>query len=65
MDFLHIDFLLLLDSNDHIINLMYISNKCYSPIPSLTSHLEHDCLPPCIDTEKIYETINKRSKHGT
>ena len=42
---------------DHIINLMYISNKCYSPIPSLTSHLEHDCLPPCIDTEKIYETI--------
>ena len=38
---------------DHIINLVYISTKCYSPIPSLTSHLECECLSPCIDTEKI------------
>ena len=40
---------------DHIINLLYISTKCYSPIPSLTSHLEQECLSPCIDTEKILE----------
>ena len=38
---------------DHIINLLYISTKCYSPIPSLTSHLEYECLSPCIDTEGI------------
>ena len=42
---------------EHIYNVMYIFDECYSPIPSLTSHLEHDCLPPCIDTKKIYDNI--------
>ena len=40
---------------DHIINLLYAYNKCYSPIPSLTSHIEKDCLPPCIDSEKKFK----------
>ena len=40
---------------DHIINLLYVYNKCYSPIPSLTSHIEKDCLSPCIDNKKIFE----------
>ena len=39
---------------DHIINLIYISTKCFSPIPSLTSHIETDCLPPCVNTKKIF-----------
>jgi len=39
---------------DHIINLIYVSTKCFSPIPSLTSHIEKDCLPPCVDTKKLF-----------
>ena len=44
---------------EHIHNIMYIFDECYSPIPSLASHLEHNCLPPCIDTEKEYNKIKK------
>ena len=40
---------------DHIINLLYVYNKCYSPIPSLTSHIEEGCLSPCLDSEKIFK----------
>ena len=40
---------------DHIINLLYVYNKCYSPIPSLTSHIEQGCLSPCLDSEKIFK----------
>ena len=39
---------------DHIINLIYVFTKCFSPIPSLTSHIDQDCLPPCIDTKKLF-----------
>ena len=42
---------------EHLYNIMYIFDECYSPIPSLTSHLENNCLPHCIDTKKIYGTI--------
>lgn len=40
---------------DHIINLMYVSDKCYSPVPSLATHVEEDCLSPCIDNNKIFQ----------
>ncbi len=38
----------------HICNLLYVFDKCFSPIPSLTSHLEVNCLPPCVDTHKEF-----------
>ena len=40
---------------EHWQNLLYVFDKCFSPIPSLTSHIEKDCLPPCIDSKKIFE----------
>ena len=42
---------------DHIVNLIYVSTKCFSPIPSLTSHIESDCLSPCVDTKIIFDTL--------
>jgi len=36
-------------------NLLYVFNKCFSPIPSLTSHITNGCLPYVIDTKKIYD----------
>jgi len=39
---------------DHYQNLLYVFDKCFSPIPSLTTHIETDCLPYCIDNENIY-----------
>ena len=44
----------------HMYNIMYIFDKCYSPIPSLCSHLENNCLPCCIDTEKIYNKVRSQ-----
>lgn len=46
--------------DEHGINLLYIFNKCFSPIPSLTSHLTNGCLPYIVDTRKVYdENYNK------
>lgn len=44
---------------EHMHNIMYVFDECYSPIPSLASHLERKCLPPCIDTKKEYNKIKK------
>ena len=40
--------------DEHGINLLYIFNKCFSPIPSLSSHLTNGCLPYIVDTQKAY-----------
>jgi hypothetical protein len=46
--------------DEHGQNLLYIFNKCFSPIPSLTSHLTNGCLPYIVDTKKVYnENYNK------
>ena len=45
---------------EHMYNIMYIFDECYSPIPSLCSHLEYNCLPHCIDTEKEYNKIKTK-----
>ena len=42
---------------EHGINLLYILNQCYSPIPSLTSHITTGCLPYTIDS------INHMTNH--
>ena len=47
---------------EHMYNIMYIFDECYSPVPSLCSHLENNCLPHCIDTEKIYKKIKRQIK---
>jgi len=39
----------------HGINLLYTFNKCFSPIPSLTSHLTNGCIPYITDTKKSYD----------
>lgn len=41
--------------DEHGINLLYVFNKCFSPIPSLTSHITNGCLPYVIDTKKTYD----------
>lgn len=38
----------------HAINLLYVFFECYSPIPSLSSHISIDCLPYNINTEQEY-----------
>lgn len=40
--------------DEHGINLLYVFNKCFSPIPSLTSHITNEGIPPVVDTEKTY-----------
>lgn len=46
--------------DEHGINLLYVFNKCFSPIPSLTSHITNGCLPYVVDTSKVYgENYNK------
>ena len=49
---------------DHIINLIYVFTKCFSPIPSLTSHIEPDCLPPCVNTENLFRNVYKKYREG-
>lgn len=49
---------------DHIINLIYVSTKCFSPIPSLTSHINEKCLPPCVNTKKLFRKIYKQYREG-
>ena len=49
---------------DHIINLIYVFTKCFSPIPSLTSHIESDCLPPCVNTENLFRKVYKEYREG-
>lgn len=49
---------------EHIINLIYVSTKCFSPIPSLISHIEIHCLSPCIDTEKIFYSLFEQYKNA-
>ena len=45
---------------EHGINLLYVFNKCFSPMPSLTSHITNKCLPYIVDTKKVYgENYNK------
>lgn len=41
--------------DEHGINLLYIFNKCFSPIPSLTSHITNGCIPYITDTKKVYD----------
>lgn len=41
--------------DEHGINLLYVFNKCYSPIPTLTSHITNGCIPYIIDTKKTYD----------
>jgi hypothetical protein len=41
--------------DEHGINLLYIFNKCFSPIPSLTSHITNGCIPYIVDTTKTYQ----------
>jgi hypothetical protein len=41
--------------DEHGVNLLYIFNKCFSPIPSLSSHLTNGCLPYIVDTQKVYD----------
>lgn len=41
--------------DEHGINLLYIFNKCFSPMPSLTSHITNGCIPYIVDTKNIYE----------
>lgn len=43
----------------HGLNLLYVFNECYSPIPSLTSHIEMNCLPYTIDTINEFDKLNK------
>jgi hypothetical protein len=38
----------------HAINLLYVFFDCYSPMPSLSSHISVDCLPYNTDTENEY-----------
>jgi hypothetical protein len=46
--------------DEHGQNLLYIFNKCFSPIPSLTSHLTNGCIPYIVDTKYVYdENYNK------
>jgi len=35
--------------------LLYVFNKCFSPIPSLTSHITKGCIPYITDTKKVYD----------
>ena len=42
----------------HWQNLLFVFDKCFSPIPSLATHIEADCLSYCIDNKKIYESVN-------
>ena len=45
---------------EHGINLLYVFNKCFSPMPSLTSHITNKCLPYIMNTKKTYdENCNK------
>ncbi len=39
--------------DSHWQNLLFVFDKCFSPIPSLISHIEYGCVPYCIDHEKI------------
>jgi hypothetical protein len=48
--------------DEHGINLLYVFNKCFSPIPSLTSHITNGCLPYVIDTKKTYDENCKKMK---
>jgi len=41
----------------HLCNIMYINDKCFSPIPSLTTHMEEGCFPPCVNTKKEFAKI--------
>lgn len=41
--------------DEHGINLLYVFNKCFSPIPSLTSHITNGGIPYITDTEKTYQ----------
>jgi len=41
--------------DEHGINLLYVFNKCFSPIPSLTSHITKGCIPYITDTKKVYD----------
>lgn len=39
---------------EHGINLLYIFNKCFSPMPSLSSHVTNGGIPYIVDTQKAY-----------
>lgn len=40
--------------DEHGINLLYVFNKCFSPLPSLSSHLTNGCFPYTLDTKSIF-----------
>jgi hypothetical protein len=47
---------------EHGINLLYVFNKCFSPIPSLSSHISADCLPYITDTHDSFDNNLKELK---
>jgi len=40
--------------DEHGINLLYVFNKCFSPIPSLTSHISNECIPYVVDSNSTF-----------
>lgn len=41
--------------SEHGQNLLYIFNKCFSPIPTLTSHISNECMPYIIDSKPFFK----------
>lgn len=39
---------------EHGQNILYVFNKCFSPIPSLTSHISNECLPYITDSKSVF-----------